>query len=68
MSTQVTDGILSTLKSLDVDSMQEVFVSSIILFGVIQYIRMTKIFDQELTPLFESGEEEMGNVNLLLNR
>jgi hypothetical protein len=65
MATLVTDGILTSLKSLDTDSMQEVLVSSIILFGVIQYVRMTKIFDREITPLYETTEE---NVDFDFNR
>jgi hypothetical protein len=65
MATLVTDGILTSLKSLDADSMQEVLVSSIILFGVIQYVRMTKIFDREITPLYETTEE---NVDFDFNR
>jgi hypothetical protein len=65
MATLVTDGILTSLKSLDADSMQEVLVSSIILYGVIQYVRMTKIFDREITPLYETTEE---NVDFDFNR
>ncbi len=65
MATLVTDGVLTSLKSLDADSMQEVLVSSIILFGVIQYVRMTKIFDREITPLYETTEE---NVDFDFNR
>ena len=61
----VTDSIVVALKQIDPESWHQIFVSSVILFSVWQFVSLSNSFKSDAKHSEEDEDDDIGNISYL---